>query len=168
MVGGRHGFGLGGAGRRAHLGGAVTAVLALAACANVPAAIPANEAAVRARLDAIESSFNGGDFEAFIGMFTEDAVIVGQGYPDTVGRDAIRALYESALEQVDLKVDFHTAELVVSGDYAIERGTYTREVHDKTSGALLQDTEDRHIHILRKDPDGVWRTWRLMTNKAAE
>lgn len=158
-----------GNGFRSGLPGAL--VLALAACASVDDAQTGgaqDEAAVRAQLEAIETSFNSGDFEAFIGMYAEDAVIIGQGYPDTVGRDAIRALYEGALAQVDMRVDFKTEELVVAGDLAYERGTFQRDVLDKTTGALIESTEPRHIHILRRGADGEWRTWRLMTNEAAE
>jgi hypothetical protein len=32
---------------------------------------------------------------------------------------------------------------------------------------VLQDVKNKHIHILKRQSDGTWKTWRLMTNSAA-
>jgi ketosteroid isomerase-like protein len=35
---------------------------------------------------------------------------------------------------------------------------------DKGNGKVLQDAKNRHLHILKREPDGTWKTWRMMVN----
>ena len=147
-------------------------MLMLAGCARAPTAadLAARQAAdveaVRAFLTHVETTFNSGDLDAFMPLFADDAVLSSQGSPDVVGRPAIDAMYRAALEPIDLKVKFNTEEIVIDGDLAYERGTFTIYPHDKTSGAQLGEVHNRHVHILKRGADGQWRTWRMMTNSA--
>ena len=144
----------------------------LAGCARAPTPdeLAASQAAdvesVRAFLTHVETTFNSGDLDAFMPVFADDAVVSSQGLPDVVGRPAIDAMYRAALEPIDLKVKFNTDEIVIDGDLAYERGTYTIYPHDRTSGAQLGEVHNRHVHILKRGEDGQWRTWRMMTNSA--
>jgi uncharacterized protein (TIGR02246 family) len=146
---------------------AAVLALALAACATAPLQDMArDEAAVRAELARVQSAFNAGEFDAFMSVFADDAVIVAQGQADVVGVEAIRALYEETLAQVDMTTEFTTEEVAVSGDLAFERGSYVIYVRDKASGDLLDTVRNRHVHIFRRDADGRWRTWRLIASGA--
>jgi uncharacterized protein (TIGR02246 family) len=127
----------------------------------------ADVAAIHALLDHVEQTFRSGDLDAAMTVFADDAVIIGQGSPDIVGPEAIRAMYAGMFEQVDFDVDLTTAEVQVVGDLAYERGTYTMKLTDKASGQVVADVENRHIHILKRQPDGGWKTWRMMVNSAA-
>jgi len=55
---------------------------------------------------------------------------------------------------------------VVSGNLAYEHGTYTLRIADKKTGKVLQDVKNKHIHILKRPPDGSWKTWRMMVGSA--
>ena len=149
-------------------------LLALLGCAGEPTTHQASPgvsatdvAAIRSLLNRIQQTFNSGDLNAFMPVFADDAVLLAPGAPDAVGRDAIRAVYEAALDQANMQVAFKTQEIKVSGDLAFERGTYTIHVTDKTSGRPLAEATNRHIHIFRRQPDGAWKTWRMMVNVAA-
>jgi uncharacterized protein (TIGR02246 family) len=149
---------------------ALLPLLALIGCAGEPKmheGSATDVAAVRSLLEHIQQTFNSGDLNAFMPVFAEDAVLLAPGAPDAVGRDAIRAVYEGALAQAKMTVEFRTQEIKVSGDLAFERGTYTIHVTDKSSGHPVAEITNRHIHVFRRQPDGTWKTWRMMVNAAA-
>jgi len=146
-------------------------VLALSACkapappAETDAAHQVDLAAVRAFVDHVGETFNSGNLDTFMGVFTEDAIQFNQGYPDVVGKAAIRKLYEDALAQSDIKVAFHTREVEVSGNLAYEGGTYDILIRPRADpGATPLTVTNRHVHVLKRQPDGSWKTWRMMTN----
>ncbi len=137
-------------------------------CAAANSAQPkADVQSVRDFLTHVQRSFNGGDFEQFMSVFTDDAIQLSAGLPDTIGKAAIRKVYEDALATNDIKVEFHTTEIRVAGDLAFERGTFTIHISRRADGAHVADVTSRHIHVLRRQPDGSWKTWRMMTNSAA-
>jgi uncharacterized protein (TIGR02246 family) len=136
--------------------------------ATTAAAAPVEQdvASVRAFLDHIQTTFNAGNLDPFIDVFADDAVMLAPNQPDAVGKAAIRKVYEDALAQYDLKVEFHTTEIEVAGNLAYERGTYALHLRDRADASKGADVTSRHIHVLRRQPDGSWKTWRMMTNSA--
>jgi uncharacterized protein (TIGR02246 family) len=140
---------------------AVLAV-ALSGCASNHAS---EEAAVRRTIADLERRINQGD-PGFVDVFAKDAVIIAPGAPDIVGFDAIRTLYTGILKQASMTVHFATSEVVVAGDLAYEHGTYTLRIADEASGRGLQDVTNKHVHILKRQPDGMWKTWRMMVSSA--
>jgi uncharacterized protein (TIGR02246 family) len=150
-----------------------TALMAAALCgcgtqpsiAGGPDRARADDAAVRRTLADVERRINQGDL-GFVDVFAKDAVIIAPSAPDIVGYDAIRKLYEDVMKQASMKVHFATEEVTVAGDLAYEHGTYTFQVVDKTSGKTLQDVRNKHIHILKRQLDGTWKTWRMMVSGA--
>lgn len=143
----------------------------LAACggqSSTPVASrDADVAAVRAVMDRVEQTFAAGDLDAAMTVFTDDAVILGQGYADIVGKVAIRKTYADLMNQFRTEVAMHTVEIEIAGDLAFERGTYTLTLRDKTSGQIASATRNRHAHILKRQPEGGWKTWRMLTNSEA-
>jgi uncharacterized protein (TIGR02246 family) len=143
----------------------------LSACSGKPEATSASqdsrqadEAAIRSTLERIQSTFNAGNLDEFMPVFADDAVILSQGTPNVVGALAIRSGYEAALSQMDIKTSFDTEEIEVFGDLAYERGTYILKLAEKGTGKILGEVKSRHIHIFRRQSDGRWKTWRMMTN----
>jgi uncharacterized protein (TIGR02246 family) len=149
-------------------------VLALAACKPPPPAATDSVArqqqdiaAVHAFIDKVGSTFNTGNLDAFMEVFADDAIQFNQGYPDVVGMAAIRKQYEDALAQFDLKVAFHTAEVVVAGNIAYEGGTYDIILTPRGDPKAASTTvTNRHVHVLKRQADGSWKTWRMMTNNS--
>lgn len=138
----------------------------LLACSSTPTTEAAADAAtVRQTLKNLEMRINQGD-KGFVDVFANDAVIITPGAPDVVGLPAIRAMYLDLMENDTIKVHFSTDEVVVSGDLAYERGTYTLKLTNKITGQVIQDVKNKHLHILKRQADGSWKTWRMMVNTA--
>ena len=149
---------------------AVAITAALGGCTKRSGAIDsdqlkADEAAIRRTLAETEERINKGDL-GFVNVFAKDAVIIVPSAPDIVGFEAIRAVYADLLKHASMTVHFSTQEVAVAGDLAYERGTYTIRISEKASGRLLQDAKNKHVHILKRQPDGSWKTWRLMVSSA--
>jgi ketosteroid isomerase-like protein len=121
-------------------------------------------AQIRTFLAHIEQVFVAGNLDAAVAVFTDDAMIVNDGTLGAEGKDAIRALYASALATTSLHVRFHTEEIASREGLAYERGTYTLDTIDKATGQRLGTVTKRHLHILKKEPNGEWRTWRMFTD----
>lgn len=148
------------------------AALMLGGCAAAPVAgsgrpdqSSADETAIRRLLADTEQRINNGDIR-FVEVFAKDAAIIAPSAPDIVGYDAIRATYQGIMKQASMTVHFSTEEIAVSGDLAYEHGTYTLRIADKATGKVLQDVKNKHIHILKRQPDGTWKTWRMMVSSA--
>jgi uncharacterized protein (TIGR02246 family) len=144
----------------------------LTGCASNPAGTTggaerakADEAAIRRTIAGLEQRINQGD-AGFVDIFAKDAVIIAPAAPDVVGFEAIRTMYTDMLKQVSMTVHFSTDEVAVAGDLAYERGTYTLKIADKASGRVVQDVKNKHLHILKRQPDGTWKTWRMMVSSA--
>jgi uncharacterized protein (TIGR02246 family) len=145
---------------------AVTMAIALGGCASrLPDQAKADEAAVRRTIAGIEQQINQGDI-GFVNVFANDAVIIAPSAPDIVGLDAIRKMYTDLMKQASMTVHFSTEEVAVTGDMAFEHGTYTLRIADKATGRVLQDAKNKHVHIFKRQPDGTWKTWRMMVNSA--
>ncbi|HWF11257.1 MAG TPA: DUF4440 domain-containing protein [Bryobacteraceae bacterium] len=140
---------------------------ALSACTKSAAhSRSADEAAVRRTLADTEHRINQDD-PGFVTVFAKDAVIIAPSAPDISGYDAIRSMYEGLMKQDSMTVHFSTEEVAIAGDLAYERGTYTLRISDKATGKILQDATNKHLHILKRQPDGTWKTWRMMVSSAA-
>ena len=144
----------------------------LSGCVTNPAATTggpdkekADEAAVRRTLADLEQRINRSD-HSFVDVFAKDAVIIVPAAPDVVGFDAIQTMYTNLMKQDTMTVHFSTDEVVIASDLAYERGTYTLKIADKASGKVLQDVKNKHLHILKRQPDGTWKTWRMMVSNA--
>lgn len=139
------------------------------ACVALP--VVADDAADRAAIDAYieqaERAFADADLESAMQLFTDDAVILQEGGPDISGKDAIRATYAGMLENFHVATDLTTESVAVSGDLAVEHGTYTFRLTDKATGMVTLDTNSRYMHVFKRQPGGPWQTWRMMVNALA-
>lgn len=127
----------------------------------------AEEAAVRKVADELYGYLQDGNYDAAAKLYRDDALLVAPGAPpvdkQTLFASAAQASTSLPPNAVTKWV-VDTQEVVVSGDLAYERGTYTTEVVDKTTGEAIQGTSLNpsiiFVHIFRREPDGSWKAWR--------
>jgi uncharacterized protein (TIGR02246 family) len=140
-------------------------LVGLVGCSQPDATDNASEiAAIHVLLTKIEDTFAAGDLEAAMQVFTTDAILLPADSANIEGIAAIRSVYEGMLQQFQVGVAFNTREIEVTDGLAYEQGTYTLKLTDKQSGAVVSDAQYRHVHILKKQADGSWKTWRMLTN----
>lgn len=124
--------------------------------------VAADEAAIRAVDSTWFAAHNGGDADAVVALYADDAVVSAPGVPPARGAAAVRELI--AKDVADTKaggvtlVPSPTADIGVSGDLGWIWNTFT--VQDK-SGATV--TAGKYLTLVGRK-DGQWRIIRDIWN----
>ena len=138
--------------------------LSLLACSGRgTAGTSADSAAVMAAIEQYRQAWVNGDTAAALGRVSNDIHILISGVPDIVGAAATRKLFveEMATYRIpSLTLDHQ--DLLVSGDHAIDIGTY-EETQVPKSGAPIHG-RGRFMTIWRRE-NGEWRIIRYMLNE---
>ena len=105
------------------------------------------------RVQAFNSAYEKGDFDAVGQFYLEDAVAYPQGSDIVKGREAIQALWQSVAQ--DMKdVSYKTFEVLEAGDYALQYYQY-----DATYQG--QPDQGRVLTVWKKE-GGDWKIARDM------
>jgi ketosteroid isomerase-like protein len=161
-----------------------TAVLAVAyivvstGCAQKPAATPADSAvqqagapndvaAVQHAIDSAEIRFSTGmmkgDTASINSVYADDAVILPPNAKAARGRTALSQMHAGMISGVSFPaVELKSEDLIVSGDYGIETGTYRMTIQPK-QGKPMSDV-GKFVSIWKKQPDGSWKMIRDIFN----
>jgi ketosteroid isomerase-like protein len=75
-------------------------------------------------------------------------------------------MYQAVFTQMHVRQEFASAELIVAGDWAIDRGIEHFELTPKAGGQSQHVGPRRALTMLRRQADGTWRFARGMTNDA--
>lgn len=115
------------------------------------------KAAIQALNRQWEISFEHHDAAGLVALFTKDCVRMPQGGPTTVGRPALEAAYRQDFAEVwktQAKVRLDAEEVILSGEYAVARGTDT--LVQNQDGRPMEET-GKWLFIYRQQPDGTWK-----------
>ena len=107
--------------------------------------------------EARAKAFNEGNAAAIAIHFTEDALLMAPGKPAASGRAAVQAYYQSIFHDYTTQLESHYEEVEVSGNLAYGRGFAKVTLVPKKGGAPLVSTA-KYLNILKKQPDGSWKT----------
>ncbi len=103
------------------------------------------------------------DPEALGKLVTDDYEVWAPGVPPLRGPAAIVTAMRAAFERVKVRPEFDSRELIVAGEWAIQRGVERMTVTPRTGGTS-ETRSQRAILVLRLGEDGEWRYARGMTN----
>jgi len=107
--------------------------------------------------------FNRGDADAFMAFFTDDAVVMAPNFPPAIGKQAVRALFQGLFGQFAVEETLSSHEILLFGDWAFERGSYTATLTPRSGGGPIQDN-GKIIFIWQRQSDGSWKIARDMWN----
>jgi uncharacterized protein (TIGR02246 family) len=99
---------------------------------------------------------NSGDPEKGVQAYADDVVMIPPGEPEVKGKDAVRGWVTALWEQYDVNLEYTSAEVSVSGDWASERYYGTVTLTPKAGGDSVEE-QVRGIHVYRRGEDGSWR-----------
>lgn len=102
-------------------------------------------------------AFNEGNAAAIAIHFTEDAQLMAPGRPSTSGKAAVQTYYQSIFDEYATQLESHYEEVEVSGNLAYGRGFAKVTLVPKKGGAPSVSTA-KYLNILKKQPDGLWKT----------
>jgi len=139
----------------------IASVLALPAAALLLAGCATHDNEVQLPGDvtnALEMAFNKGDIQACADLYTDDAEIISDRNTSVVGRKAIGEFFKQQVS-TDLLFDTDSKISVVSGNVAMEQGTY--KVRNVQTGVDVEFGD--YLNVWRKT-DGRWKAYRSMYN----
>ena len=128
-------------------------------------------AGIAAIRHAIGVAENGGDADAAAALLTEDAVLMVPDFPVQEGRVACACFMRDVMGWVMSRFDRHityvSAEVVVIGDMAFDRGTFSFTVSPRSGGDSALVT-GKYLWLLRRTPAEPWRIARLIVSRDDE
>ena len=121
-----------------------------------------DQAAIRAALTGWMADFNAGRQDRVCDLFSPELRYDYRGFPERGYRELCDLLHRSLSKQ-DKKFAYaiDIREILVFGDLAIVRLTWTLTVTDATTGAAAT-TEEPGLDVFHRQTDGSWKIIRYM------
>ncbi|MFH1574562.1 MAG: SgcJ/EcaC family oxidoreductase [Acidobacteriota bacterium] len=144
---------------------ALAAALFLAACAQPPTqpveppdTRAADEAAIRAASGEWAAAAQARDAEKFLSFYAEDARLISERAPDTIGKAAIRETTVAMMGDPNFSLTFETTSVHAarSGDIAYELGAYRMTGTDPETKQPAAVT-GTFVAVWQKQVDGSWK-----------
>lgn len=107
-----------------------------------------------------------GDLDGVMATLTSDVVIMPPNAAAVVGADSVRPWLAPVLAQFDYDVRYVSRDLVIAGDWAIDRGDYTLALTPRVGGDPTTES-GKYLWAVRRDADGAWRYWRSIWSSNA-
>lgn len=115
---------------------------------------------------ALVKALNATDLDAFMVPVADDVVWMSHGGPPAdVGKETVRSAYKAFFEERTPNLAVSSDEVVVSGDWAFDRGTWVSIKSDKR-GVPRERLESCYVMIWRRQLEGDWKIARSIWNGA--
>ena len=135
-----------------------------AACDSASTPDPAADrqaiAAATAQFEAAENAGSGVQFRSY---FSDDLVMMGPNKPPVTGGDSVAALMRAFHDEFAVQVEYNSQEIVVSGDWAFDRGTEHYTLTPRAGGAPIRKSGN-YLYLYQRQEDGSWKQSRVMWN----
>ena len=123
----------------------------------------ADTAALRELHDQLTRAQNAGNASAFEELFASDVLVFPPDGSVIAGRQALIIFNREFFNRSRTIFDNKSREMVVSGDWGFDRGTY-RYTETPRAGGPTVVTEGNYLWLAQREPDGVWRYARIIWN----
>lgn len=123
--------------------------------------------AIRQLAEDWRTGWDRSDTAALLALYTSDPVLMPQGQPAVVGKNAIRALYQSLFKDYTVKGVGQVVEVEVSGDLGYFWSSYTLMATPKAGGEQIK-AAGKSVFIVRRQHDNTWKIARLIDNSDQE
>lgn len=135
--------------------------------ATATLASAADPAAVRQTIDSNNARFSAamvkGDTSVISSLYADDAVMLGANEKAVRGRAEIAKSFAGMHTAMKIPAfEIKAQDVVVSGDHAIETGTYTMTAQPK--GAKAMNDVGKYLVVWKHQPDGSWKIIRDIYN----
>lgn len=123
----------------------------------------AAERAIAAVRDGFAAAFAQGDVNALLRFYDRDYVDASFGTADR-GRTEMAAAFAETFERYVGELAIQPAEVLVHGDWALERGTFAIRLEERSSEAV-SISHRRYLEILIRREDDHWYIFRDLDNE---
>ncbi len=120
-----------------------------------------DEAAVRELTTSFDLAVNAENIDAMLARYAPGAVRMNPNVPAAAGLDAIRESFATVWQTSDNRVQNEVADVRISGDLAVVRGTYRVTVMP-TNGEQPYDDSGKWMAAVERQADGTWKSvWEI-------
>ena len=104
-----------------------------------------------------------GDMAAALGSYSESSIMMMPGMPMMNGRAAIETGMKGMMDMMKVNAaSFNTQDVMVSGDMAVETGTFSMTTTMK--GGKPMTDNGKYLTVWKHQPDGSWKAIRDINN----
>ena len=115
----------------------------------------ADEATIRGLDSAMVKAAVAKKADQLASFYADDAVLMGPGAPMANGKAAIQSAWAMFMGQPGFALTFGPDKIDVSGDRAVDLGSYALTVNDKSGKPLT--TKAKYVVVWGKQADGSWK-----------
>ncbi len=109
------------------------------------------------------SGWDSGDVEALLDLYADEPLLLPQGQPVVVGKNAIRSLYQSVFEGYTIKGEGELVEVEIAGDWGYFWSRYSITATAKANGNTTT-SQGKSLFIVKRQGDNSWKITRLIDN----
>ena len=104
-----------------------------------------------------EAASQGKDIDRILSYWTDDAVVMPQGFPSIVGKEEVRRYVENSLQIPGFKINWISSDVKFSPDWNLAYMFSENEVtiNDENGNQIV--SKGRAVTIWRRETDGAWR-----------
>ena len=125
--------------------------------------VAVNIEAIRSLSQEISRAWNENDFEGYMALMDEEAMVLLANGPTLKGIEEIRSLYSNSFNLHSFDLTTTTEEIHVGGDIAFSRDSWIGSANPKDGGEPIV-FNNKTIFIYKKQADGSWKIWRNIYN----
>jgi uncharacterized protein (TIGR02246 family) len=138
-------------------------LLAFTSCARVDTTSQADVEAIAAARARVEAAENAGSADGMMAEFTDDVVFLAPNRQPLSGAAAVGEYLRAGLQTNTMTLHYTSQEIIVSGDWAFDRGTYHATVTPKGAGTTSSE-QGKYLWVCRRGADRSWKFARVMWN----
>lgn len=139
-------------------------LLTLGCAQSAPAPVAEDATpAINALRDSIQAAEVAGNADGMLALLADDVVNMPPDAPAVIGKPAVSDMFRTFLQSTSIAVQYDSQEVVVSGDWAFDRRTYSGTMTPKAGGAAVSET-GKYLWVLHKDAAGSWKFARIIWN----
>ena len=113
--------------------------------------------------DEYANTWNSGDFELWLSLWSDDCVQMPPNAQRNIGLDQLRKAYQANSDVFGWEICFNVDEILILGDWAYTFGGIEFSAASKGGGDMIEG-EGKFLSILKKQVDGSWKFSRYCFN----
>ncbi len=107
------------------------------------------------------------DIEPLRRHCASDVVLIPDGMPPVSGQENALNMMKQLWEIFEVETEYHSEEVRIIGDTAIDRGWAKETLKNKKTSELTENRSN-YLWISKKDKNGVWEQAYVIWNKRPE
>lgn len=131
----------------------------------MPATLDEDLARLRQIHQALEDAENGGDVDHIASLLAADCVLMAPNFPVQEGGAACAAFVREVLgclvAAFDRRISYVSAAIEVTGDLAVDRGTFAFTIAPKNGGRETRES-GKYLWLYTRANDGAWQLSRVI------